>query len=80
MKQRLGGGQHDNRGARAAAAIAITKDVHLFKLCEGCGSIVSMTVSVCPHCHAYRYNTNPEQVRRAALALGRKRPDKLTNG
>lgn len=80
MSKRLGGGQHDNRGARAAAAIAITQAVHEFQLCLGCGSIVSIKVSVCPHCHAYRFDLDPEHIRTAALALGRKRPDKLTNG
>ena len=25
-----------------------------FKVCEACGSIVSLTTAVCPNCNAYR--------------------------
>ena len=26
-----------------------------FKVCEACGSIVSLTTAVCPNCNAYRF-------------------------
>jgi len=74
---RFGTGPQANRATRAAAAIAIAAAVREYKLCEGCGSIVARVCVVCPQCHAYRLCEDPERVRRAALALGRKRPEPL---
>lgn len=33
-----------------------------FKVCEACGSIVSLTTAVCPNCNAYRFDSNTEYV------------------
>jgi uncharacterized paraquat-inducible protein A len=76
--KRFGTGPQASRPERAAAAIQITQHIHDFKLCEGCGSIVARACVVCPRCHAYRHNEEPESVRRAALALGRRKPEPLT--
>ena len=40
-----------------------------FKVCEACGSIVSLTTAVCPNCNAYRFDSNTEYVVEQAVLL-----------
>jgi len=33
-----------------------------YKVCEGCGSIVTVRTMSCPSCHAYRFDETEERV------------------
>lgn len=77
MKERLGAGKANNRGARAAAAREIAKRPESYQVCLGCESILAASLSVCPQCHAYRFETDPETIRKRAHTLARRRPGKL---
>lgn len=47
---------------RAARAEKIIANAGLFKICEGCDSIVASRVTDCPNCHGYRFNEDPAEV------------------
>ena len=55
---------------RAAKAAKIAEEPHLYKVCEGCDSIVTRRVATCPSCHGYRFNENPNVVVQQAKILG----------
>lgn len=56
--------------ARQAAAAKIIANATSYKVCEGCDSIVSNATSLCPACHAYRFDTSPNRVITQARLLG----------
>jgi hypothetical protein len=39
----------------------------LYKVCEGCDSLVHHTVCICPKCNAYRFNTDYRQIVQNAM-------------
>ena len=47
---------------RLKQALVILLQPELFKICEGCDSIVTIRTVVCPSCKAYKFNDNPEDV------------------
>lgn len=47
------------RSERAAKIIAAPAQ---FKVCEGCDSIVSRRVALCPNCNGYRFNEDEQAV------------------
>ena len=55
---------------RAAKAAKIAEEPQLYKVCEGCDSIVTKRVATCPGCHGYRFNEEPDVVVRHAKMLG----------
>jgi hypothetical protein len=55
---------------RAAKAAKIAQEPELYKVCEGCDSIVTRRVSTCPNCHGYRFEEDPVEVIRQANILG----------
>ena len=55
---------------RAAKAAKIAEEPQLYKVCEGCDSIVTKRVATCPSCHGYRFNEEPDVVIRQAKMLG----------
>ena len=55
---------------RAAKAAKIAEEPNLYKVCEGCDSIVTKRVSTCPSCHGYRFNEDPAAVIEQAKILG----------
>ena len=55
---------------RAAKAAKIAAEPELYKVCEGCDSIVTKRVSTCPSCHGYRFVEEPESVIAQAKILG----------
>jgi len=55
---------------RAAKAAKIAEEPNLYKVCEGCDSIVMRRVSTCPSCHGYRFNEDPAAVIGQAKILG----------
>ena len=60
--------------ARAERAALIVRQPELYKVCEGCESIVVSEASTCPNCHGYRFDTDPERVRTQAEILGKRLP------
>ena len=55
---------------RAAKAAKIAEEPQLYKVCEGCDSIVTKRVTTCPSCHGYRFDEEPDAVVRQAKILG----------
>jgi len=55
---------------RAAKAAKIAEEPNLYKVCEGCDSIVTKRVATCPSCHGYRFNEDPAAVIEQAKLLG----------
>lgn len=49
-----------------------------FKVCEACGSIVSLTTAVCPNCKAYRFDSNTEYVVEQAVLLASREQRSVT--
>ena len=47
---------------RLTQALLILLKPEEYKICEGCESIVTQKTSMCPNCHAYRFNDNVEDV------------------
>ena len=55
---------------RAAKAAKIAAEPELYKVCEGCDSIVTKRVATCPSCQGYRFVEDPEAVIAQAKLLG----------
>jgi hypothetical protein len=55
---------------RAAKAAKIAAEPELYKVCEGCDSIVTRRVATCPSCHGYRFVEEAEAVIQQAKILG----------
>ena len=54
---------------RAKRARRIVKNPALYKVCDGCDSIVAAKVNICPNCHAYRFEIDADFVVNQAKAL-----------
>jgi len=50
-----------------------------FKVCEGCDSIVGLSVTVCPNCHAYRFDSSKARVVDQAIYLGARKQYSVTS-
>lgn len=57
---------HDARQKQAAKIMEQPAD---YKVCEGCGSIVTIRTTHCPSCHAYRFDEAEERVLSQATLL-----------
>jgi hypothetical protein len=55
---------------RARKAAKIIAEPALFKVCEGCESIVAARVAMCPNCYGYRFDESPAAVVAQAQLLG----------
>lgn len=53
-------------------ASTVMNDLESYKLCAVCGSIVDKSLSICPDCFAYRFDTDLGHVSDAALDLATK--------
>jgi len=60
--------------ARAERAAQIVRRPELYKVCEGCESIVVREAVTCPNCHGYRFDDAPARVRSQAEILGKRLP------
>ena len=60
--------------ARGERAAQIMRQPALYKVCEGCESIVVVDAATCPNCHGYRFDLNTERVRSQADILGKRLP------
>lgn len=60
----------DSTDPRQKQAAKILEQPADYKVCEGCGSIVTVRTSHCPSCHAYRFDASAERVIGQARLLG----------
>ena len=60
--------------ARAQRAAQIARQPELYKVCEGCESIVVLDAATCPNCHGYRFDTDLTRVVEQANILGKRLP------
>lgn len=63
---------------REKIATFVVSNPHIFKVCEGCDSIVRITTDICPSCHGYRFDADKQRVVETANLLG-SRPAKGVN-
>ncbi len=49
-----------------------------FKVCEACGSIVTLSTVVCPNCNAYRFDANTDYVVEQAVLLASREQRSVT--
>jgi hypothetical protein len=49
-----------------------------YKVCEGCDSIVTAEVVICPNCHGYRFDADPTRVVDQAVELGTREQRSVT--
>ena len=63
---------------RKQKAQEIATSPHLYKVCEGCESIVGLEAVICPNCHSYRYNAEEDRVVDQALLLGAREQQSVT--
>jgi hypothetical protein len=68
---------NESLSARAERAAQIVKQPELYKVCEGCESIVVSEAITCPNCHGYRFDSDPERVQSQAEALGKRLPTSI---
>ncbi|MCE9519728.1 MAG: hypothetical protein K8R87_09275 [Verrucomicrobia bacterium] len=62
--------QPSNERTRQAAKIQ--ENPQDYKVCEGCGSIVTSRTTACPSCHAYQFDLAEQRVIKQARALARR--------
>jgi uncharacterized OB-fold protein len=60
--------------SRREASERIKKKPSLYKVCEGCGSIVVKKTVICPNCNAYRFDDSQARVLEQAELLGSRQP------
>ena len=72
--------KHESLAARAQRAAQIVRQPALYKVCEGCESIVVREATTCPNCHGYRFDSDPERVRSQAEILGKRLPTSVPPG
>lgn len=63
--------------ARAERAAQIINQPGLYKVCEGCESIVMREATTCPNCHGYRFDSNAARVSSQAEILGKRLPTSI---
>ncbi len=59
----------DDRARQAAKILEMPAH---YKVCEGCGSIVTSRTVSCPSCHAYRFDPTEIRVKKQAEILAKK--------
>jgi hypothetical protein len=62
----------DSFDARQKQAAKIIDEPAEYKVCEGCGSIVTARTSQCPSCHAYNFDEAPSRVLTQAALLAKR--------
>jgi len=63
---------------RLAKAREIANNPVAYKVCEGCDSIVTAEVVICPNCHGYRFDKDPSRVVDQAVELGTREQRSVT--
>jgi hypothetical protein len=46
----------------------INQSYFLYKICEGCDSLVMHTVNICPKCNAYRFDDSYKRIVKRAMS------------
>lgn len=69
--------QDESLAARGLRAAQIAKKPELYKVCEGCESIVLRGANTCPNCHGYRFDETPERIVVQAEILGKRLPNSV---
>ena len=64
-----------NRAETAAKSASNPKN---FKVCEGCNSIVGKATTICPNCHSFRFDAEPQTVVLQAALLGSREQRSVT--
>ncbi len=64
--------------SRTEKAKEIANNPGSYKVCEGCDSIVGSKTIICPNCHGYRFDNQPERVIDQALLLGSREQTSVT--
>ena len=54
---------------RISAAIQIMSEPSLYKVCEGCDSVLKLSAVICPVCKSYRFNFEDSHVFKIAKEL-----------
>lgn len=67
-----------DQDARLAKAKEIANNPVAYKVCEGCDSIVTTEAVICPNCHSYRFDANPDRVIDQAVELGTREQRSVT--
>ena len=68
---------NESLAARSERAAQITRQPELYKVCEGCESIVVRDAVTCPNCHGYRFDTEARRVVSQAEILGKRLPNSI---
>jgi hypothetical protein len=68
---------NETLAARGERAAQIARQPELYKVCEGCESIVVRDAGTCPNCHGYRFDESPDRVRSQAEILGKRLPTSI---
>ncbi len=63
---------------RAEAAAKIVSNPANYKVCEGCDSIVGKATAICPNCHSFRFDSEPDTVVHQAVILGSREQRSVT--
>ncbi|MFV0415405.1 MAG: hypothetical protein ACK5NG_03460 [Chthoniobacterales bacterium] len=63
---------------RVLAALKIIASPYLYKVCEGCESIVAVRVTSCPNCHGYRFSEDTEGLIEQARKLATREQTSVT--
>ena len=68
---------NESLAARAERAAQIARQPELYKVCEGCESIVVREAATCPNCHGYRFDVDARRVISQAEILGKRLPNSI---
>ena len=63
---------------RKMIALSIMSSPDLFKICEGCDSILKYNVNICRNCKSYRFNTTIDDIIEHAKILGNREQTTVT--
>jgi hypothetical protein len=66
------------RKDRAQSAAEIIANPSAYKICEGCDSIVGEAAVLCPNCHSFRFDSDPQRVVLQARILGARDQNSVT--
>lgn len=64
--------------SRQEMAKTIIADPQLYKVCEGCGSIVTRGTPICPNCSAYRFDGDHDYIIEQAVLLASREQRSVT--
>lgn len=64
--------------SRREKAARIAANPQSYQVCEGCDSIVGISVALCPNCHSYRFDATAPRVIAQAKLLGSREQRSVT--